>query len=66
MFIVTPNRLRIRMPARNEPGIDSPTRIDERRPSEATITIITRMMPVSTLFSRSPSIERTSRDLSCR
>ncbi len=64
MLMVSPKAASARMPARNEPGIATPTMAAERGPSAATITIMTSRMALATLFCRSASMVRMLLDLS--
>ena len=66
IFMVMPKKNITVMAARKEPGIAMPTRMLGRIPRAKTITIITRIMAVRTLFSKSPSMLLISPDLSCR
>ena len=62
MLSVSPILQITRIPVRNAPGMVSPTITAERGPMAAITTIRTSTMAVSTLFSRSLRISRTSSD----
>ena len=64
MLMVSPNSPRARMAARNEPGMAMPTSSALRTPRMPMMTMNTSNTADSTLFCRSVSMLRTSRDLS--
>ena len=52
IFMVRPSACRTKTPVKNDPGMATPTRPAERRPKDATTTIITKITALITLFSR--------------
>ncbi len=66
MLTVIPSPESVRKPRRIEVGIAMPTRSAERKPSAATITIITRTMAVAMDASKLPNTSKMNEDWSSR